>query len=49
MKIRYIKEIGPKRFHKYLKMFERKERERMPIRKTQDYIDFREEFILNLF
>jgi len=34
MKIRYIEEIGPKRFHKYLKLFERGERGKIPIRKA---------------
>jgi len=32
--IRTVEEIVPKWFHKYLKMFEKKESERMPTRKT---------------
>ena len=32
--IRTVEEIVPKWFHKYLKMFEKKELERMPTRKT---------------
>ncbi len=36
----------PRRFHKYLKVFEKKDSERMPMRKTWDHaIDLREEFI----
>jgi len=36
-----------KRFHKYLKVFEKKESERMLTRKTWDYtIDLREGFVL---
>jgi len=36
-----VKEIVPRRFHKYLKVFEEKELERMPTRKT----DLREDFV----
>ena len=36
----------PRRFHKYLKVFEKKKSERMPTRKTWDHaIDLREEFM----
>ena len=41
-----VKEMVPRQFHKYLKVFEKKESERMPIRKAWDYaIDLREEFV----
>ena len=37
----------PRRFHRYLKAFEKKELERIPISKIWDYaIDFREGFVL---
>jgi len=37
----------PRQFHKYLKVFEKKELERMPMRKTWDHaIDLREGFVL---
>jgi len=32
--VRMVEEMVPRRFHKYLKMFEKKESERMPMRKT---------------
>ena len=36
----------PRQFHKYLKVFEKKELERMPMRKTQNHaIDPREGFV----
>ena len=33
IKIRMIEEIVPKRFHKYLKIFEKKESKRIPIKR----------------
>jgi len=37
----------PRQFHKYLKVFEKKELERMPMRKTWDHaIDLGEGFVL---
>ena len=46
IEIRTVEEIVPRRFHKYLKMFEKKKSERMVIRKTWDHtIDLREEFV----
>jgi len=45
--IRTVEEIVPKWFHKYLKVFEKKESEKMPTRKIWDHtIDLREEFVL---
>jgi len=42
-----VEEIVPKRFHKYLKVFEKKELERILIRKIWDYaINLRESFVL---
>ena len=36
----------PKQFHKYLKVFEKKDSERMPMRKAWDHaIDLREGFV----
>jgi len=41
-----VEEIVSRRFHKYLKVFEKKELERMLIRKTWDHaIDLRESFV----
>ena len=34
IELRVVEEIVPRRFHKYLKVFEKKESERMPMRKT---------------
>ena len=34
IEIRTVREIVPRRFHKYLKMFEKKESERMLMKKT---------------
>jgi len=34
IEIRTVEEMVPRRFHKYLKMFEKKEPKRMPTRKT---------------
>ena len=46
IKTRTVEEIISRRFHKYLKMFEKKESERMPMRKIWDYaIDLREGFV----
>jgi len=47
IELRKVEEIVPRWFHKYLKVFEKKESERMPTRKTWDYaIDLREGFVL---
>jgi len=47
IRIRIVEEIIPKRFHKYLKVFEKKELERMLTRKTWDLvINLREGFVL---
>jgi len=44
--VRKMEEMVPRWFHKYLKMFEKKESERMPTRKTWDHaIDLREGFV----
>ena len=41
-----VKEMVSRQFHKYLKMFEKKELERMLMRKVWDYaIDLREKFV----
>jgi len=43
MELRATDEIVPQRFHKYLKVFEKKDSERMPMRKVWDHaIDLRE-------
>jgi len=34
IELRMVEEIVPRQFHKYLKMFEKKEVERMPTRKV---------------
>ena len=45
--VRKMKEMVPRWFHKYLKVFEKKESERMPTRKVWDHaIDLREGFVL---
>ena len=47
IELRTVGEMVSKQFHKYLKVFEKKELERMPIRKTWNHvIDLREEFVL---
>ena len=47
IKLRATEEMVPQRFHKYLKVFKKKDSERMPMRKTWDYaIDLREGFVL---
>ena len=44
--VRKIEEMVPRQFHKYLKMFEKKESEKMPTRKAWDHaIDLREGFV----
>jgi len=44
--VRKMEEMVPRWFHKYLKVFEKKESERMPTRKAWDHaIDLREEFV----
>ena len=46
IEIRLVEEMVSRRFHKYLKVFEKKESEKMLIRKTWDHvIDLREHFI----
>ena len=45
IEIRIVEEMVPRRFHKYLEMFEKKESERMLTRKPWDYtIDLRKGF-----
>jgi len=45
--VRKTEKMVPRRFHKYLKVFEKKESERMPTRKAWDHaIDLREGFVL---
>ena len=47
IELRATEEMVPRRFHKYLKVFEKKESERMPMMKIWDYvIDLREGFVL---
>ena len=46
MIVRKTEEMVPRWFHKYLKMFEKKDLERMPTKKTWDHaIDLREGFV----
>jgi len=46
IEIRMVEEIVSRRFHKYLKVFEKKELERILIRKTWDHaIDLKESFV----
>jgi len=46
IELRVTEEMVPRQFHKYLKVFEKKESERIPTRKTWDYaIDLREGFV----
>ena len=46
MELRTTGDMVPRRFHKYLKVFEKKDSERMPTRKTWDHaIDLREGFV----
>jgi len=41
-----VEEMVPRWFHKYLKVFEKKESEKMPMKKTWDHaIDLREGFV----
>ena len=47
IEIRIVEKIVPRRFYKYLKGFEKNELERMPMRKTCDYvINLRKGFML---
>ena len=47
IELRVTDKMVPQRFHKYLKVFEKKNSERMPIRKVWDHaIDLREGFVL---
>ena len=44
--VRKMEEMVPRRFYKYLKVFEKKKSERMPTRKVWDHaIDLREGFV----
>ena len=46
MEVRMMEEIVPRQFHKYLKVFKKKDSERMPMRKTWDHaIDLKEGFV----
>ena len=46
IELRATDEMVPRRFHKYLKVFEKKDSERMPMRKAWDHaIDLREGFV----
>jgi len=46
IELRATDEMVPQRFHKYLKVFEKKDSERMPTRKAWDHtIDLREGFV----
>jgi len=46
IELRTVKEMVPRQFHKYLKVFEKKESERMLTRKAWDHaIDLREGFV----
>jgi len=46
IELRATEEMVPRRFYKYLKVFEKKDSERMPTRKTWNYaIDLREGFV----
>jgi len=47
IELRATEEMVPRRFHKYLKVFEKKDSERIPMRKAWDHaIDLREGFVL---
>jgi len=47
IEIRMVEKMVPRKFYKYLKMFEKKELERMLMRKTWDsVINLRKEFVL---
>ena len=47
IKLRMVEKMVPRWFHKYLKVFEKKKSEKMPIRKVWDHtIDLREGFVL---
>ena len=47
IELRVTEEMVPRRFYKYLKVFKKKDSERMPTRKTWDHaIDLREGFVL---
>jgi len=46
IEIRTVENMIPRRFHKYLKVFEKKELEKMLMKKTWDYaIDLRKGFV----
>ena len=46
IELRAIDEIVPRQFHKYLKVFEKKDSKRMPMRKIWNHaIDLKEEFV----
>ena len=47
IELKVTEEMVPRQFHKYLKVFEKKDSERMPMRKAWDHvIDLREGFVL---
>ena len=47
IELRVTEEMVPQRFHKYLKVFEKKDSEKMPMRKACDHaINLREGFVL---
>ena len=47
IELRATEEMVPRRFHKYLKVFEKKDSKRIPMRKAWDHaIDLREGFVL---
>ena len=46
VEIRMVEEMVPRRFYKYLKVFEKKRSERIPTRKTWDHtIDLMKDFV----
>ena len=46
IELRMVEKMVPRRFHKYLKVFEKKKSERIPMRKIWDHaIDLREGFM----
>ena len=48
IELRATEEMVPQRFHKYLKVFEKKDSERMPMKKAWDHaINLREGFVSN--
>jgi hypothetical protein len=42
-----VEELGPEKYHEYLSVFQKKESERMPLRKPWDHvIEMKEGFVL---